>query len=193
MRVVDDVGNFPNFTACLHQRLSALWFLSIKPGKEWADFYSFWISQKLLSSFTTFYLSSLNVHRRILTIHAVSYYVKRSLYKRSLIKVFTQGKLSTPVIFRWDISVICSIVLKLAVTVFTSRPVTSLWHQGGEEFSERGQIFHTMSNRFELCPKHSSKGEHFFGGLCPLCHSCLWTCSLAYLFRIYNRMDIVFF
>jgi len=34
MRVVDDVGNFPNFTACLHERLSALWFLSIKPGKE---------------------------------------------------------------------------------------------------------------------------------------------------------------
>jgi len=28
------------------------------------------------------------------------------------------------------------------------RPVTSLRHQGGEEFSEKGTIFLTMSNRF---------------------------------------------
>ena len=28
------------------------------------------------------------------------------------------------------------------------RPVTSLRHQGGEEFSERGTIFLTMSNSF---------------------------------------------
>jgi len=39
------------------------------------------------------------VHRHILTSHAVSYYVKSSLHKRSLIQLFTQGKLSTPVIF----------------------------------------------------------------------------------------------
>jgi len=54
--------------------------------------------------------------------------------------------------------------------ILTGRPVTSLGHQGSEEFSERGPNFLTMSNSFKVCPTHFSKvSKKFFRcGLAPL-------------------------
>jgi len=55
-----------------------------------------------------------------------------------------------------------------------TRPVTRLGHQEGEEFSERAQIFYTMSSRFEVCPKHFSRGSgKFSSGGFPLKYSLL--------------------
>ena len=61
---------------------------------------------------------------------------------------------------------------------WTSRPVTSLGHQGGEEFSKRGQIFRTMSNSFKIRPTHFSfGGKIFLGRLRSPLVSGLWTQS----------------
>jgi len=70
-----------------------------------------------------------NLHRRILTSRAVSYYVKRSMHRRSLIKLITQGNLSTPVIFslrHFDHLFHRIKTIKLAITVFTSPSVQAL-------------------------------------------------------------------
>jgi len=117
------------------------------------------------------------VHRRIL--HAVSYYVKRSLHKRSLIKLFTQGKLSTPVIFSLRHFGHLFHRIKTHRNSIHQQARNQLVTPRGEEFSERGQIFHTMSNRFELCPKHFSREVNtFIGGASSTCHPWLRTCSL---------------
>ena len=52
----------------------------------------------------------------------------------------------------------------------TTRPVTSLGHQEGwRVFGEGPKIFWTMSNNFNRCPIHFSKGgaKNFLGGLRP--------------------------
>jgi len=54
------------------------------------------------------------------------------------------------------------------ITNITHRPVTSLGHQGGEEFLSGAQHFSTMSNSFKLRPKHFSRGVKICpGALCP--------------------------
>ena len=54
-----------------------------------------------------------------------------------------------------------------AITLAT-RPVTSLGHQGGEEFSERGPHFLNYAQYFKQCPTHFSRGwKNFVGGASP--------------------------
>jgi len=131
------------------------------------------------------------VHRRILTSHAVSYYVKRSLHKRSLTKILSQGKLSTPVIFPLRHFGHLFHRIKTRRNNLHQQARNQLVTPGGAKSFLRGAKFFTRCPTDLNCVQNILLGANIFlGGLCPLCHPCLRTCSLAYLFRIYNRMDI---
>jgi len=72
---------------------------------------------------------------------------------------------SARLFFRWDISVICpEIVLKLAVTVFTSLPFRKLW-------PNRLHLFSVIKKKFGQWPKNTGSryqeaGENITNGKC---------------------------
>jgi len=78
----------------------------------------------------------------------VSYGVKRSLHKRSLIKLFTQDKLFTTVFFAETFGHLCHSIIK------TSR-YSIHYLRGAQPFVVAGRItfiyMKTAANEFELC------------------------------------------
>jgi len=55
--------------------------------------------------------------------------------------------------------------------LFHIRPVTSLEHQVGEEFSERGPNFSNYAHIFKLCPTHVL-AKKLLGRILPWLRAC---------------------